>query len=45
VWLFDGLQIVNDHLDMGEPKTDGSTDHGVICATLRYQPMPAPQPA
>jgi predicted extracellular nuclease len=45
VWLFDGLQIVNDHLDMGEPKTDGSTDHGVICATLRYQPMPAPRPA
>lgn len=38
-WLFEGLIIYNDHLNTSDQKIDGTTDHGVICATFRYKPI------
>ncbi|WP_372659661.1 endonuclease/exonuclease/phosphatase family protein [Hydrogenophaga sp.] len=38
IWLFDGLQLNNDHLNTEDHKADGSTDHGVIRASFKYKP-------
>ncbi|WP_128367933.1 endonuclease/exonuclease/phosphatase family protein [Phycicoccus flavus] len=38
VWLFDGLAIVNDHLDDADHKATGTSDHGVVVVRFRYRP-------
>ena len=38
VWLFDGLTILNDHLDDEDHRATGSTDHGLVKVRFRYQP-------
>ncbi len=38
IWMFDGLTINNDHLNFGNHKADGTTDHGLIRATFKYKP-------
>ncbi len=39
VWMFDGMTVNNDHLNFEDHKKDGTNDHGIICATFRYQPI------
>lgn len=38
-WLFKGLNIINDHLNHDEHKSDGSTDHGIVTASFEYNPI------
>jgi len=38
IWAFDGMQVVNDHLNEENHKETGTTDHGIIKATFKYQP-------
>lgn len=39
IWMFDGMVVVNDHLNAEDHKRDGSTDHGVIAAAFAYRPI------
>ena len=41
VWSFDGLDISNDHLNIDDHKTSGTSDHGVVRAQFRYRPADA----
>jgi endonuclease/exonuclease/phosphatase family metal-dependent hydrolase len=46
LWLFDGLSIINDHLNDSEPadhKRKGTGDHGVV--RVRFQHKPVTKPA
>ena len=38
IWAFDGMQVVNDHLNEDNHKETGTTDHGIVKATFKYQP-------
>ncbi len=38
IWAFEGLEIVNDHLNRDDHKETGSTDHGIVCASFKYRP-------
>lgn len=39
LWLFDGLTINNDHLNVDDHKMSGTTDHGVVKARFKYKPI------
>lgn len=41
LWLFDGMTISNDHLDVADHKATGTNDHGIVCARFRYKPIKA----
>ncbi|MGD1854286.1 MAG: endonuclease/exonuclease/phosphatase family protein [Leptolyngbyaceae cyanobacterium] len=38
VWAFKGMDVTNDHLNWDNHKTDGTSDHGVVCAQFEYRP-------
>lgn len=38
IWLFKGMDIINDHLNDENHKETGTTDHGVVKATFEYRP-------
>ncbi len=38
LWLFRGMEIINDHLNDENHKETGTTDHGVVKATFEYRP-------
>jgi predicted extracellular nuclease len=38
IWAFDGMQVVNDHLNEDNHKETGTTDHGIVKATFKYRP-------
>lgn len=38
IWAFDGMDVVNDHLNEDNHKETGTTDHGIVKATFKYQP-------
>lgn len=42
VWLFDGLTIVNDHLDHEDHRSAGSGDHGLVKVSFQYRPYRPP---
>jgi hypothetical protein len=39
IWMFDGMSVNNDHLNFDDHKEMGTNDHGVICATFKYNPI------
>ncbi len=38
IWAFDGMQVVNDHLNENNHKETGTTDHGIVKAMFKYKP-------
>ena len=38
LWLFKGMEIINDHLNDDNHKETGTTDHGIVKATFEYNP-------
>lgn len=38
LWLFKGMEVINDHLNDDNHKETGTTDHGVVKATFEYNP-------
>jgi endonuclease/exonuclease/phosphatase family metal-dependent hydrolase len=38
VWLFDGLSIINDHLNRDDHRDTGTGDHGLVSVRFRYKP-------
>jgi len=38
IWAFEGAEIMNDHLNREDHKETGTTDHGIVKATFRFQP-------
>lgn len=38
IWAFDGMDVYNDHLNFGDPKRHGSTDHGIVKVSFRHRP-------
>ena len=38
VWLFAGLIVNNDHLNVADKKSSGASDHGVVRAKFKYKP-------
>lgn len=38
LWLFDGLTILNDHLDDADHRLTGSTDHGIVVVRFVHRP-------
>lgn len=38
VWAFKGTEIVNDHLNDGNHKETGTTDHGIVKAMFEFRP-------
>ena len=38
-WLFDGLVINNDHLNDEDHRATGTTDHGVVKVSFKWQPF------
>jgi endonuclease/exonuclease/phosphatase family metal-dependent hydrolase len=41
LWLFDGMVVMNDHLNWDDHKESGTNDHGIIRARFKYRPMKA----
>lgn len=41
IWLFDGMVVMNDHLNWDDHKESGTNDHGIVSARFRYRPMKA----
>jgi hypothetical protein len=41
VWLFDGMVVMNDHLNWDDHGESGTNDHGIISARFKYRPMKA----
>lgn len=41
LWIFDGLTVYNDHLNVENHKEDGTNDHGIILATFKFKPIKA----
>ncbi len=41
VWIFDGMVVMNDHLNWDDHKLSGTNDHGIITASFKYKPMKA----
>lgn len=42
LWLFDGLTITNDHLNVDDHRDSGTSDHGIVAAAFRWAPAPTP---
>jgi predicted extracellular nuclease len=38
IWAFKGMELFNDHLNADNHKEDGTSDHGIVCATFEYRP-------
>ena len=38
IWAFQGAEISNDHLNREDHKETGTTDHGIVKATFKFQP-------
>ena len=38
IWSFQGLDILNDHLNRDDHRETGTTDHGIVRATFQLQP-------
>jgi hypothetical protein len=38
-WMFDGLYVNNDHLNVDNHKESGTNDHGIIKASFIYRPV------
>ena len=38
LWLFKGMELINDHLYDENHKETGTTDHGIVRATFEYRP-------
>ncbi len=38
LWAFDGMEMVNDHLNNHDHKETGTSDHGLVKATFKYRP-------
>ena len=38
IWAFEGMELINDHLNEENHKEIGTTDHGVVKATFKYAP-------
>lgn len=43
LWLFDGLSIVNDHLDHEDHRDAGSGDHGIVKVSFVHRPYRPPR--
>jgi hypothetical protein len=41
-WLFDGLFVNNDHLNLDDHKESGTNDHGIIRASFIHRPVALP---
>lgn len=41
LWVFDGLAIDNDHLNVDDHRAAGTGDHGVVKVTFAYRPFRA----
>ncbi len=41
VWLFDGMVVMNDHLNWDDHADSGTNDHGIVTARFEYRPMKA----
>lgn len=41
IWMFDGMVVMNDHLNWDDHKQSGTNDHGIVAARFRYRPMKA----
>jgi hypothetical protein len=41
LWMFDGMVVMNDHLNWDDHATSGTNDHGIIAARFRYRPIKA----
>lgn len=41
IWLFDGMVVMNDHLNWDDHRESGTNDHGIVAARFRYRPMKA----
>ncbi|MBN2411221.1 endonuclease/exonuclease/phosphatase family protein [candidate division KSB1 bacterium] len=39
IWAFNGMEILNDHLNNDDHKETGTSDHGVVKATFEYRPI------
>lgn len=39
IWLFDGMEVSNDHLNDDNHKETGTTDHGIVRARFEYRPI------
>jgi hypothetical protein len=39
IWAFDGMEIVNDHLNRDDHKVSGTNDHGIVRVRFRYMPV------
>ena len=39
LWAFKGMEISNDHLNKGNHKGEGTSDHGVVKATFEFRPI------
>ena len=40
VWAFEGMEVMNDHLNREDHKATGTNDHGIIRASFSYSPAP-----
>ncbi len=38
-WMFDGLYVNNDHLNLDDHRDSGTNDHGIIKASFIYRPL------
>ncbi|GHC61659.1 endonuclease/exonuclease/phosphatase family protein [Neogemmobacter tilapiae] len=39
LWMFDGMVVMNDHLNWDDHAESGTNDHGIIAARFRYRPI------
>jgi len=39
LWAFKGMALFNDHLNDGDHRENGSSDHGVVRAAFEYRPV------
>lgn len=44
VWRFVDMAVTNDHLNVDDHNTSGTTDHGIVKATFEYGPAPKRPP-
>lgn len=38
IWAFEGMELINDHLNQDNYKETGTIDHGIVKATFKYDP-------
>lgn len=41
LWSFQGMEVINDHLNQDNHQQDGSSDHGIVRAMFNYRPNPS----